>query len=165
VSRETWVINASPLISLGRIGRLDLLEHPDREIRIPDAVAREVLAAAPPDGARLAIESGFGAPLATVNVAPAVVEWGLGAGETSVVSLAIALAGTAVLDDLEARRAARALGVKTIGTLGVVLLARRTGRIPSAADVVRELRRAGLRLDDALVRTALARFVGEPWEA
>jgi len=52
-----------------------------------------------------------------------------------------------------------------IGTLGVVILARRKGRIPAAAPVVADLRRVGLRLDDVLLRQALRQFVGEDWEA
>ncbi|MGH8609218.1 MAG: hypothetical protein ACREX9_17925 [Gammaproteobacteria bacterium] len=46
--------------------------------------------------------------------------------------------------DRDARRAARALGVSAIGTLDVVLAARRDGRVVSAAEVFRDLRRTGL---------------------
>ncbi|MBM2813059.1 MAG: putative nucleic acid-binding protein, contains domain, partial [Chloroflexi bacterium] len=63
------------------------------------------------------------------------------------------------------RAAARSLGVRLIGTLGVVILARREGRIPAAAPVIADLRRVGLRLDDVLLRQALRQFVGEDWEA
>ena len=41
---EDWVVNASPLIAFGAIGRLDLLEAPDRRLVVPAAVATEVLA-------------------------------------------------------------------------------------------------------------------------
>jgi Domain of unknown function (DUF3368) len=66
-----------------------------------------------------------------------------------------------VIDDREARAAARALGVRLIGTLGVVILARWEGRIPAAASVIADLRRAGLHLDDELLQQALRQFVGK----
>jgi predicted nucleic acid-binding protein len=90
---------------------------------------------------------------------------GLGAGETAVLSHAILSGAMAVLDDGRARTAARVLGVKLIGTLGVVLHARRIQRISSAAAVLHALRDAGMRLDDATIAAALARTVGKEWNS
>ena len=91
---------------------------------------------------------------------------GLGRGETAVLSSALAhRQWTAVLDDAEARRCARSLGITVVGTLGLVLRAARTKRIPAAAPVVRALRDAGLYLTDAVVARALAEVLGEPWPA
>ena len=70
---------------------------------------------------------------------------------------------TAVLDDAAARTCAKALGIEVIGTLAVVLRAKRKALIPSAADVLRALRMAGLRLDDQVVHLAL-KGIGETWE-
>ena len=39
---EAWVANASPLILLGRIGRLDLMEGLAPGIIVPDAVIAEI---------------------------------------------------------------------------------------------------------------------------
>jgi predicted nucleic acid-binding protein len=39
---ERWVVNASPLIALGRIGRLDLLAALADEVVIPEDVVSEV---------------------------------------------------------------------------------------------------------------------------
>ncbi|MEP6906041.1 MAG: DUF3368 domain-containing protein [Gemmatimonadales bacterium] len=69
-----------------------------------------------------------------------------------------------MIDDREARAAARVLGVRLIGTLGVVIRARRDNRIPAAASVIADLRHVGLHLDDALLRQALRQFVGEEWK-
>jgi len=49
-----------------------------------------------------------------------------------------------------------------LGTLGVVLRAKKKGIIHSAADALRRLHMAGLYLDDMIVRTALE-DVGEQW--
>ena len=67
------------------------------------------------------------------------------------------------MDDRAARVAAKVMGIRIIGTLGVVLRAHRQGRIRSAVGVIRALRDAGLRLDDDLIREALARTTGETW--
>jgi predicted nucleic acid-binding protein len=80
-------------------------------------------------------------------------------------SHALLIGATAVMDDGRARAAARVLGVKVIGTLGVILNARRTQRIDSAAIVLRALRDTGMRPDDATIATPLARSVGEDWPA
>jgi len=93
-----------------------------------------------------------------------VLEWGLGNGESAVLHLARARKAIAVVDDRDARRAARALGVSTIGTLGVVLAARRDGRIVSAAEVFLDLRRAGLWFKDAFIGDVLKGAFGERWE-
>ena len=42
--KDAWVVNASPLIALAKIGRLDLLRAAEREVIIPEAVAKEILA-------------------------------------------------------------------------------------------------------------------------
>ena len=160
---EDWVVNASPLIALGAIGRLDLLEGPDRRLIVPAAVATEVLAGPEADGGRRALAAGWIGERPHVVVRDDVLEWGLGAGESAVLSavLASTTPAVAVLDDGAARSCARALGARVIGTLGVVLRAKVSGRIDTAAPVVRALRDAGLYLDDELVRRALSEIVGE----
>lgn len=161
---DTWVVNASPLISLAKIGRLDLLRAEGRDVLIPAAVAEEILAGPRDDAASIALTArAFAEPVVSAQRVE-VLEWGLGAGETAVLSLALDRGATAVIDDREARAAARVLGVSLIGTLGVVIRARRDNRIPAAASVMADLRRVGLRLDDALLRQALRQFVGEEWE-
>jgi predicted nucleic acid-binding protein len=162
--KRTWVLNASPVISLAKIGRLDLLHAADREMLIPEAVAQEILAGPAGDPASVALTAGDLGKTVPIASRIEVVEWGLGAGETAVLALALEQGATAILDDREARTAARALGCRFMGTLGIVLRARREGRIPSAGSVIADLKRAGLRLDDSLVRTALKQFVGEEWE-
>lgn len=92
--------------------------------------------------------------------------WDLGQGETAVLSYALAhRKWVAVLDDGAARRCARSLAVNMTGTLAVVLLAKQYGLIDSAAQVLQDLRGAGFRLDDAVIRDALARTVGETWKS
>ena len=50
----------------------------------------------------------------------------------------------AVLDDLAARRCAQAHGIEVIGTLGLVLLAKKRGLIPSVSEPLAAIVAAGL---------------------
>lgn len=83
---------------------------------------------------------------------------GLGAGESSVLAFAYQHAGVeAIIDDLAARKCAAGLGIPVRGTLGIVLVAKKRGLIPSARAVMEDLIQAGLYLsrrdlDDALGR-------------
>lgn len=155
------VVDASPLIVLARIGRLDLL---GAAVTLPAAVVSEVLAGREDDPARRAIEAGLFPAGVPVDVPDVIMEWGLGAGESAVLALTRSAPGSeAVLDDAQGRRCARALGIPVIGTLGLVVRAARHGVIPAAAPVVRELRAAALRLDDDLVAEVLRRALGEEW--
>ena len=161
---DVWVVNASPVIALAKADRLHLLPDSCKEMLVPEAVIAEILAGPRADPARQALERGFGLAVTPQSIEPGLLEWGLGAGETAVLAVAMERKpATAVLDDAAARTCARALGVGVIGTLGVVLRAKRRAVIPSAKEVLKSLRLAGLHLDDAVVRAALE-GVGEAWE-
>ena len=161
---EAWVVNASPVIVLAKAGRLAILEEPGVDVIVPEAVAREILAGPVSDPARLVIQAGWGKRLVAGTIPDEVLEWSLGPGESSVIAGVLqAGSGVAVLDDAEARSCARALGVSVIGTLGLVLRAKRKGLIESAAQAISSLRRAGLFLEDKIVEKALRITTGEKW--
>jgi predicted nucleic acid-binding protein len=97
----------------------------------------------------------------TLPTPPQVVLWNLGAGESSVLALALTDPGCeAILDDRDARRCAQSLKVGVRGTLGLVILAKQIGFIPLAHPVFEQLRRSGLYLADDVTNQALA-LVGE----
>jgi predicted nucleic acid-binding protein len=147
---------------LAKVGRLDLLRAGVPEVVVPDAVVREVRAHGPADPVFQEVGRATWLTIEPTPPTPAsVLAWGLGAGESSV--LAVALADEdceVVLDDRDARRCAQALGIGCRGTLGIVLLARKLGLLPSARPVVEDLRRVGLYLTNDLADQALA-LVGE----
>jgi len=162
MAHRRWVVNASPLILLGKIGRLGLLDALSDQIAVPRAVAEEV--GAKPDGAA-ALQAISAAPSFEIveieTATPEILSWDLGAGETQVLAHALAhKAERVVIDDLEARRCAKALGLGIIGTLGIVGRARAMGLIDQAEPVVRRLREIGLYASDELVRRLL-KEVGE----
>jgi predicted nucleic acid-binding protein len=85
----------------------------------------------------------------------------LGPGESSVVAWAYSNPGSeAIIDDLAARRCAAAFNTPVRGTLGLALIAKQRGRIPSARRVLEQLRQGGMYLSDRVMNEALA-LVGE----
>lgn len=151
---ERWVVDASPLIALGSIRRLDLLTSLAEEIVVPETVASEVLRVAD-EASRTFSEHSF----RTTAIEPdeTVGRWGLGRGESAVLTFAMRTPGyVAIVDDLPARRCASALEIPVRGTLGIVLLAKRQGIIPSARTTLEELRAAGLYLSPAVVAAGLS---------
>ena len=99
--------------------------------------------------------------MAETAVSAELIVWNLGPGESQVLALAAGSPGSrAVLDDLEARRCAQSFGVPMIGTLGVVLRAKRRGLIEMARPIIEHLRKAGLYASDALIESSL-RHLGE----
>lgn len=161
MSDEVWVINASPLILLGKLGRTVLLEKLARQVIVPQAVFREVVAGATGDAAMQAA-LGWAAPRVQndILVPPAISAWDLGAGESQVLAHCLASGHRAVLDDGEARAAAKVHSVLLVGSLGVILRARKAGLIPAARPLVEQLIESGSYLSPDLVRQALLK-VGE----
>jgi predicted nucleic acid-binding protein len=160
---EVWVANASPVIVLAKAGYLRLLTELPGELLLPDAVVAEVVAGPTSDPARRALEGGWGRRLAPAAIPAELLEWGLGPGETAVLALARERAPcTAILDDAAARACAKAFGMPLLGTLGVVMRAKKRGLVPQAAEVLRALRSVGFHLDDRTIRLALGHF-GETW--
>ncbi|MHC5776299.1 DUF3368 domain-containing protein [Nostoc sp.] len=85
-------------------------------------------------------------------IAPVVAAWDLGKGESQVLSLALKTSDcAAIVDDRAARRCSQALGITTIGTGGLLILAKRRGLIPSISPGIQALRDAGLWLSNSLV--------------
>lgn len=157
---EQPVVNASPIVILARAGRLELLRLIGERVLVPEAVAAEIRAHS--DEAARALDDEVWLEEVPRHPIPGVVAaWDLGAGESAVLSWAMANPGTlAVIDDYAARTCAAVLGVPVKGTLGLALLAKQQGRAEEARPLVEELRRAGLYLSDTVLRAALG-LVGE----
>lgn len=161
---ENWVVNASPLIVLARAGQVELLSSLADTLVVPRAVAIEIQAGPSGDQARQAITAG---KFNIIDAPPAPSEllaWDLGAGETAVLSLAMTEPDwTSILDDAAARRCARSFSLPVKGTLAVVIMAKQADLIPSAVTVMKEIVDGGFRLNDQVIRQALAQTVDEVW--
>ena len=156
------IVDASPLIHLSEAGLLKLLRTAGETIWVPEPVAKEIRTYGERDPTSQALHA---SPWLEVRPAPPSAErvqaWSLGAGESAVLTLATAFPGSkVVMDDLAGRRCAEALGLPLIGTVGLVLAARRGGRIAVARPVLEQLRDCGMYLSDATLDGALS-LVGE----
>jgi predicted nucleic acid-binding protein len=152
------VVNASPLIFLSHAGLIDLLQVEGPEVCVPRAVSKEIHHRGPQDPTVAILKSTpWLREVELARSAPRVLAWKLGPGETSVLSWALAHPGTvAIVDDLEARRCAEVLKIPIIGTLGLVLRAKRQGLLPAARPVVKKLLAVGMYLSEKLLNQALA---------
>jgi predicted nucleic acid-binding protein len=157
------VSNSSPLITLSRIGRLEVLASLFARILIPAEVHHEV------------IVDGRGLPGAEevrnavwIEAAPRespadpLLEQacrGLGAGERGAILLAKSLeADLVLLDEWKARRIAREAGLAITGCLGVMEAGSRRGLVPDLRQAYIDLLRQGIRFDIGLLQDSLARL-------
>ena len=159
---RTAVVDASPLIFLARGGHLAILQSFYAQVIVPDSVMKELCERGPADPTRVALE---GAPWierrSTESVSVHIAAWGLGAGESAVLSLAASLRDAeAILDDQAARRCAAACEISVRGTLGMILLSKRRGMISAARPVLEDLIAGGMYLSTTTLDRAL-RTVGE----
>jgi len=149
---EAWVLNASPIILFGRIDRLDLIDRLAPRLMIPDAVIDEIRGGRSEDvSARIGLD--FAEPYRAAH-------WDLGRGETQVITQALDAAAWAVLDDLAARRCAATYNIPVIGSIGILLRAKRKGILENVAPWMMKLKAAGMYVDEMLIQKVLA-DVGE----
>jgi predicted nucleic acid-binding protein len=153
-----WVVDTSPLIFLAKLGRLDLLRESADLVTLPRAVLAEVHAK--PDAATYVIDHACRTWLSVRDVTHRrtveLVQADLDLGEAEVIALAHELgADRVVLDDLDARRFARRVGLGLIGTLGLLLAARLRGTLPSLRAEMERLEALGFRVAPSVVEGLL----------
>lgn len=147
------IINASPLITLYKSQLADLLPQLFGQVKVPPAVWREVTACKDDIAAQNLPQANWATQTEAVTIDPRVSAWDLGAGESEVLSFALAHPDyTALLDDAAARRCAVSLKITTLGTGGMIVLAKRKGLIPSVVEPIQALQNAGLWLSESLVQ-------------
>jgi predicted nucleic acid-binding protein len=151
------ILNSSPVIHLAvALDGLDAL--PALYGRVPEPVLRELEAGAQVDDTarRLRTVSGIEVHALANGVSP-LLAGELDLGEAAVIQLALDLPGaTVVLDDLKARRVARRSSIPMTGSLGVLLHAKRRGKLDSVAQAVERIRRHGGWLADDVIERVLA---------
>ena len=147
------IINSSPLIVLFKSQQAQLLPQLFTEIFVPDGVIEEITIAGEIDSASRQLPTiTWIQRLEVTTIAPEVAAWDLGKGESQVLSLALkTLDCAAIVDDRAARRCGQALSITTIGTGGLLILAKRRGLISSISPGIEALRDAGLWLSDSVI--------------
>jgi len=156
------IVDTSPLIFLAYLDRLELLKIGVENVFAPRAVIEEVFVKE--DEATARIKEALSQWLKECWIArPELLVFlrGLGKGEAEVLAQAVERGITSVvLDDLDARRRAITLGLKPIGTVGLLLAAKRKGLIRSLKEELDKLVSKGFRISDQLWERAL-REAGE----
>jgi len=146
------------LIFLSKLGRLDLLKSTSETLYVAQAVVDEIQAK-PDEAAReinLACQSWLSVRAVGNQQAVEILLADLGAGEAETIILAKEVdAQRVVMDDLDARRFAHRVGLKLVGTLGLLLAARLDDRIPSLQQEIDRLVAAGFRVAPDLIERLL----------
>jgi len=156
------VINASPLITLFSSQQEYLLPDLFDEIYVPDAVWNEVVLSEKADRAAQEVpQQAWLTKLPADAVDLDIQIWNLGAGESEVMHHTRKLnSDRAIVDDLAARRCCKNLDIRSLGTCGVLVLAKRRGVITELQPAIQKLRDAGLWLSDGLVASLLDKVDG-----
>jgi predicted nucleic acid-binding protein len=160
VSPIIIISDTTPLSELEKIGKLSLLGAVFGRVIIPDEVANELATASFSILDAAAILSQNWIELRPVTNQQKVLNLmkttNLDLGECAAITLAEELqADRLILDDLAARKEAQRRGLAVIGTVGILLIAKQQGLIPSIKNVLDELIANGTRISQKLYQQAL----------
>ena len=153
------VADAGPLIAFGRVGRLALLQQTLGEVLVPKHVLDECLQNPALPGAA-AIQSALdqGVLLRAAESDPALPPFPmLDAGESAAIRLALKLSVPVLIDEKAGRKIAENLGLKVIGSLGVLLASKRQGHLDTIRSALDAFQANGHHVSAALVQAALIR--------
>lgn len=153
---ELLIADTSPLLALARVDALALLPALFARVWVPEVVVQECLAKPlRADAQRIgqALDAGLLAVVADPPVRLALS--GLDAGEQAAIELALQHEAVVLLDERRGRALARQQGVKVLGAIGVLLLAKQRGHLPVVRPSLLALKASGYYLSDQLLREAL----------
>lgn len=158
------IADTTPLSVFLRIGRIDLVQSLVRTLYVPEAVAVEL-----DRGQKLFGQWREQMPFAQViRVEPSpllvLLKSELDIGEAEAIALAVERKGELLLiDEAQGRTVARRLSLDVIGSVGLVLLAKKRGLVTAVVPVLDDLRsRGGLWLSDAFYDSIVARSGESP---
>lgn len=137
---ESVVADTTCLIALARIGQLDLLRRLFFSVIIPPEVALE-----------------FNTPTEWLTVKSCSQVHVLNSlksqvdeGEAAAIALAHELNLKVILDDRAGRSAAKQFGVPVLGTIGLLVIAKKRGVVRTVRSLVEDLERQGFYMTEAL---------------
>ncbi len=150
------IADSSPLISLATIDKLELLEDYFDEVYVPYAVYKEVSTYDKPFSEKLKkyLEN------RVLNVENqymvSVLNERIDLGEAEAITLAFEKkADFIILDDLKARKTAIRNGLNVIGTLGLLLEAKKEGKITNLKELIKTFTDNDIRLSEQLIKNIL----------
>lgn len=152
------IVNSTPLLVLGNIGRLDILCSLYEQIEIPAAVYREVTEKNDDASKALLAASDWIKVRTVENIADyAMYQAKLHAGEveTMIIAQKPVKADLVILDDMAARKTAKYLGLTVTGTMGVLVKAKQKQIIPAVKPILDEIMRNGFYISEKVVKMVL----------
>jgi len=149
------VADASALIALATCNSLDLLEALFGNVLVPEAVFEEVTAQDKPQSARL--RSYLHGKVRAVDMQHFIyLDAFADAGETQAMLLYKAVtADYLLIDDRRGRKVAKINKIKTVGSMGVLLQAKRAGIISHVAPLIEQISASPIFMSENLVQIVL----------
>ena len=158
------VSNTTPLIGLASIGHFDLLHRLFGKVYIPRAVYEEAVVRGREEGGAKR-EVAMAAWIEVVEVKDRLSvevlldELDLGEAETIVLARELN-ADWVLMDEKKGRRKVAQLGMRKIGTLGILVKAKELGYLESVREAIYALRERGFSISDRVI-DAVLREAGE----
>lgn len=154
---EIIVLNTGPIIAIGKMGALDVIQTLPIELISPAEVHLEIEAG---KSAGYSVDfpswvqvASLSTPLSRLTIA------NLDAGEAAVIQLALERDISQVcIDELKGRRAAVASGLSVVGSLGLLGRAKKIGIIDRVEPFLRRAQQNGIYYHPKLIETFLSRL-------
>lgn len=151
------VSNAGPLIALARIDHLALIQGLYGNVLIPRAVEQEVVGMGLNRPGAREISTATWIQVADVSdsIAVSLLRERLDIGESAAIVLALEQqADLLLMDEARGRRMAQSKNLAHMGTVGILVLAKRQGLLNAVTPALDQLITAGFRMNDDLRETA-----------
>lgn len=157
------VVNTTPLIALSHTGQLDVLKKLYGEIVIPEAVYTELSAKAESICKKTVDKSLDWIRVDKIKnqMAKAMYKTQLHDGEVEVMILSKEIgADVVIIDDANAKKHAKYLGLSVTGTLGVLIKAKQEGYVKELKPILQQMVENGIYISQSLIVLCLKQ-VGE----
>ena len=151
------ISDASAIIALSAIGKLDILRDLFQEVIIPPAVFNEIVIQGVQRPGAEEVKNKHWITVHSAQDNSSVAALNLGKGEKEAIALFLELnADLLLIDEVKARKEAKQLGVTYTGILGVLVEAKRQNLIPMVKSLMDDLRIiAGFRISQPLYEFVL----------
>lgn len=151
------VINTSPLIALSQMQAFDLVLRLPFDFVCPEEVAQEIIAGTQ-KGHPVSLPQEVKVQKISQPISPLALA-ALDSGEAAVIQLALEQQIEIVcIDEIKGRRAALSIGLKVVGSLGLLGRAKTQGLITELRPLIEKAQQAGIFYDEELINSFLSSF-------
>jgi len=155
--RKIVIADAGPLIAFARLGQLELLTQVFAQVLVTEEVFAECTCRTDCVEAKPILDAARTQMLQRCSAPPSHFELALhvDGGEASAIAAAAQWGCGVLMDDKAGRRMAKNFGVASIGTVGVLVLAKQKQLLPNIKPLLDQLTKSGYFLGDSLIASAL----------